>query len=109
MRLAGAAQAFGDVYHTQLPRRWLALKESWMEPARKSLGPAASRLLAEGRKMTVEEACTCALSMAADPLRPLTRRQREVACLVAEGQSNRDIAATLVVSDARPSTTCSRS
>jgi tetratricopeptide (TPR) repeat protein len=35
----------------------------------------------------------------ADPLRPLTRRQREVARLVAEGQSNRDIAATLVVSE----------
>lgn len=34
-----------------------------------------------------------------DPLRPLTRRQREVARLVAEGQSNRDIAATLVVSE----------
>ncbi len=49
--------------------------------------------------MTVEEACTCALSMAADPFRPLTRRQREVACLVAEGRSNRDIAATLVVSE----------
>jgi ATP/maltotriose-dependent transcriptional regulator MalT len=36
---------------------------------------------------------------AADPLRPLTRRQREVARLVAEGQSNRDIASTLVVSE----------
>jgi DNA-binding CsgD family transcriptional regulator len=35
----------------------------------------------------------------ADPLQPLTRRQREVARLVAEGQSNRAIAATLVVSE----------
>jgi ATP/maltotriose-dependent transcriptional regulator MalT len=38
-------------------------------------------------------------AQAADPLRPLTRRQREVARLVAEGQSNHDIAATLVVSE----------
>lgn len=58
--------------------------------------------------MTLEEARACALSTtaeatvevrAADPLRPLTRRQREVARLVAEGRSNRDIAATLVVSE----------
>jgi DNA-binding NarL/FixJ family response regulator len=38
-------------------------------------------------------------AQSADPLRPLTRRQREVARLVAEGHSNRDIAATLVVSE----------
>jgi non-specific serine/threonine protein kinase len=99
MRLAGAAQAFGEVHHSQLPRSWLALMDSRMERARKSLGPAAGRLLAEGRKMTLEEARTCALSTGADPLRPLTRRQQEVARLVAEGQSNRDIAATLVVSE----------
>lgn len=38
-------------------------------------------------------------AQAADPLRPLSRRQREVARLVADGQSNREIAATLVVSE----------
>jgi non-specific serine/threonine protein kinase len=99
MRLAGAAQAFGEVHHSQLPRSWLALMESRMARARKSLGPTAGRLLAEGRKMTLEEARTCAVSSGADPLRPLTRRQQEVARLVAEGQSNRGIAATLVVSE----------
>ena len=108
LRLDGAARAFGDVHHSQLSPSWLALLESWLGPARTSLGPAAGRLLAEGRKMTLEEARTCALSTdaqgaveapAADPLRPLTRRQREVARLVAEGRSNRDIAATLVVSE----------
>jgi predicted ATPase/DNA-binding CsgD family transcriptional regulator len=107
MRLEGAAHAFGDVHHSQLPPSQLALVESWMGPARRSLGPAAARLIAEGNKMTLEEVRTCGLptqteplieAEAADPFRPLTRRQREVARLVAEGQNNRDIAATLVVS-----------
>jgi DNA-binding NarL/FixJ family response regulator len=58
--------------------------------------------------MTLEEAHACALSTdagatvaasAGDPLRPLTRRQREVARLIAEGRSNRDIATLLVVSE----------
>jgi DNA-binding CsgD family transcriptional regulator len=108
VRLAGAAQAFGDVNRSQLPATWRALLESWVERARKSLGPAADRLKAEGTKMTLEEARTCALSTeaepsvetrAVDPLRSLTPRQREVARLVADGRSNREIAVMLVVSE----------
>ena len=49
------------------------------------------------REKSIAEAILKA--QAADPLRPLTRRQREVARLVAEGHSNRDIAALLVVSE----------
>jgi predicted ATPase/DNA-binding CsgD family transcriptional regulator len=108
LRLEGAAYAFGDVHRSQLPDSCRVLLETWIEPARKSLGPAAGRLVAEGRNMTLEEAHACALATqagatvaacAADPLRPLTPRQREVARLVAEGRSNRDIATLLVVSE----------
>lgn len=70
MRLAGAAAAFGEARRSLLPRQWTALLEGWLAPARKLLGPAAGKLLAEGRKMTLEEAQACALSPDSDQGRP---------------------------------------
>lgn len=57
-----------------------------------------------GRRLSVEEAIACALEGAVPPSAAsktgevLTRRQREVADLIADGCSNREIAAKLVIS-----------
>lgn len=67
---------------------------------------------AEGRKMTLDQAVAHATSYSDAPLIPrpqldqesfplgdLTRREREVALLIAEGKSNREIADALVVTE----------
>ncbi len=91
--------------------------------ARGRLGAsAAAALFAEGREMTAEDAAGLALGSApepaeprpadpvwADPARsgggtpargPLTPREREIAMLIAQGLSNREIADELVISPA---------
>jgi non-specific serine/threonine protein kinase len=63
---------------------------------------------AEGQRMPVDAVVAYAVSLGAEPVAPapelpagtqLTRREREVAALIARGMSNRQIAQTLVIAE----------
>jgi DNA-binding CsgD family transcriptional regulator len=113
-RLFGAAQGLYEAggYH-RTPRE-LALREPYLADARSRLdGALWGTKLEEGRAMTLEEAIQYALSEE-EGVRPsspgpelsrseqpaaLTRREEEVAALVAQGMSNRQIASELHLSE----------
>jgi non-specific serine/threonine protein kinase len=112
--LAGAASAIYDAIGIGpgAPRK-LRL-ERWLKQAEQVLGQEASAAVrAEGRTMTPERAADLALGLegpardqgqlAALPGRPgstrLTRREQEVARLVARGRTNRQIAKQLFVAE----------
>jgi DNA-binding NarL/FixJ family response regulator len=84
--------------------------EQWLVPARKRLGSAAARVMAEGKRMNLAEAVSYALADEPEetgrtrpggrtgPGRALTRRELEVAALVAQGLTNRAVASRLHLS-----------
>jgi len=115
VRLGGAARALRAAIGAS-PASGARL-EALLEPARRLLGePAAAALLAAGGQMTITEAAEYAadpgaqappLPESAVPAAPrpqpgsvLTRREWEIAELIARGLSNRAIAAELVISPA---------
>ncbi|MBW8483715.1 ATP-binding protein [Actinomadura parmotrematis] len=78
--------------------RYLALRGGALTGAREALGAAAfGAALAEGAALGLEEACRVALGEPAGTPPPLTRREREVALLVAGGLTNRDVAERLSI------------
>jgi predicted ATPase/DNA-binding SARP family transcriptional activator/DNA-binding CsgD family transcriptional regulator len=113
-RLFGAAQALREgVGYSQKPRE-RSLREPYLTIARSCSDEAAwETAFAEGQAMSFAEALEYALSIevlgppSPAPERPstgerqpdLTRREKEVAALVAQGLTNRQIAKELVVSE----------
>jgi non-specific serine/threonine protein kinase len=108
LRLAGAAEAYRDRNEFTMPEPIDEIVDRWLAPTRAKAGRAAGRLLAEGRKLSPEEAVGLVLANEPDdasrlgPRRgsssALTRREAEVAALAARGLTNRDIAAQLFLS-----------
>ncbi|HEY2638872.1 MAG TPA: response regulator transcription factor, partial [Streptosporangiaceae bacterium] len=105
LRLAGAAIAYSETNEFTLPDVLHANLNRWLRPSRQTVGEAtAARLIAEGRQMPFPAVVACALAVEPEPAEPLagrpalTRREAEVAALVARGHTNRDIASQLCVS-----------
>jgi predicted ATPase/DNA-binding CsgD family transcriptional regulator len=104
LRLVGAGDAYRDANQFSLPGPIEEIVDRWLAPARARAGPAAGRLLAEGRRLSPEEAVGLLLANEPDdasppvPRQTLTRREAEVAALAARGLTNRDIAAQLFLS-----------
>jgi non-specific serine/threonine protein kinase len=103
LKLAGVARGLCEAGQFSMPAVREARLEQWLAPARKQLGPVAAEIMAEGRRMSLAEAVSYAL--ADEPEQTwrsgrgtLTRRETEVATLVAQGLTNRDIAAQLYLS-----------
>ena len=118
--LWGAAEAAREATGIAFSPGELALHEPYLASARSRLGDAAwKEALAEGRAMSLEEAAEYALSEE-EPIRPrpiprshrprepmgnLTPREREVATLVAQGLTNRQISTKLSISERTAATT----
>jgi non-specific serine/threonine protein kinase len=105
-RLLGAAAAARDGVGASLRPHLMSLHDHYETQVRGALGPRGfARSTRQGAQYTLAEASSYALAepIEALALRPvheeaLTSREREVADLVTQGMSNREIAAKLVVS-----------
>ena len=104
LRLAGVARGLCEAGQFSMPVPVEAELERWQAPARNQLGSAAAQDMAEGRRMNLAEAVPYALADEPEepwhtgPRRALTRRELEVAALVAQGLTNRRIAEQLYLS-----------
>jgi predicted ATPase/DNA-binding CsgD family transcriptional regulator len=104
LRLAGAGDAYRDANKFSMPEPIAEIVGRWLAPARAKTGRAAERLVADGRRLSPEQAVGLILASEPDDAPPpasrqaLTRREAEVAALAARGLTNRDIAAQLFLS-----------
>ena len=104
LRLAGVALGLCEAGQFSMPVPVVAELERWLARAKKQLGSSAAQIMAEGRRMSMAEAVSFALAEEPEdewrsgPRRTLTRREQEVAALVARGFTNRGIAGQLQLS-----------
>jgi predicted ATPase/DNA-binding CsgD family transcriptional regulator len=99
LRLAGKAAALGRQGGSYAAATVMRASADVLDRARAEVGPAvAERLAAEGARMTIEELMTEALALPGDRDLLLSRREAEVADLVAEGLTNREVAGKLFIS-----------
>ncbi|MBI3975020.1 MAG: tetratricopeptide repeat protein [Armatimonadetes bacterium] len=105
-RLFGAGEGLRESIGVSLPLFIRGDYERLVGTTRRHLADAFQALWAEGRTMTVDQASDRALATspaveraARPPGMPLTRREQEVAVLVAQGRTNREIAAMLVITE----------
>jgi predicted ATPase/DNA-binding CsgD family transcriptional regulator len=102
LRLAGFAEAYGEINQVTAPQPLQGSQDRWLAPAYTTAGAAAAWLLADGRQLTLDEALAVGLSDKPDDRwragHGLTRRESEIAELVARGMTNGEIAARLYLS-----------
>jgi len=105
VRLAGAVTSLAEAWPGRLPPAHAQRLQQYLKTTTQALSPTAHRAAwSEGAAMTLDETIDCALRRVSEsangPVRPggLTPRELEVAELVACGLTNRQIAASLVIS-----------
>jgi DNA-binding NarL/FixJ family response regulator len=104
LRLVGVLDEYARVNQVVPPEPLRNLSDEFLAPIRAAAGASAETLRAEGRRLVLDDAIAAALSDEAEQpwrigLGPgLTRREAEVAQLVAGGLTNREIAARLYLS-----------
>jgi predicted ATPase/DNA-binding CsgD family transcriptional regulator len=104
LRLAGVAWGLCESGQFSMPAVMEAQLERRLTPARDQLASVAAQIMAEGRGMSLAKAVHYALAdepeeaWRSGPRRTLTRRELEVAALVAQGLTNRRIAGQLHLS-----------